>query len=558
MNGAELVIKLLKDKGIKQVFGYPGGAIMPVYDALYESGIEHVLSRHEQGAGFAALGNAKISGKPSVCIATSGPGATNLVTALADAQFDSIPMVVITGQVASDLMGTDAFQEIDMLGLSLAVTKHSFLVEHSSQLSSIFDQAFELAQSGRPGPVLIDLPKDIQLAPAVEQEIPPGKVIAPVVDIEKIKQAVTLIHESEHPVFYVGGGVSIAKAEDELNQLLEKYKIPSVSTLKGLGSVDTSNELYLGMLGMHGNPAANHGVQECDLLIAVGARFDDRVTGKLSGFAEGAKVIHFDIDPAEINKLRVADVAILGELKSGLQALMEQMSHENPERLEHWQQHVKKMKQEYRWTYNKSGDSIFAPLLLKQLSAKLGDKSIVTTDVGQHQMWTAQHMDFSRNNRLLTSGGLGTMGFGVPVAVGAQFAEPDTTVVVISGDGSFMMNVQELATIKRYGLPLKILLIDNHKLGMVKQWQQIFFEQRYSETDLSDNPDFAELAKAFGIQAETISKHQQVEEGLNRLLGSEGAYLLHIKIEESDNVWPLVPPGATNEQMMEKIYDAYI
>ncbi len=561
MNGAELVIQLLKDQGVSRVFGYPGGAIMPVYDALYESGIEHILSRHEQGAGFAALGYAKITGKPSVCIATSGPGATNLITAIADAQFDSIPMVVITGQVASEVIGTDAFQEIDMLGLSLAVTKHSFLVEKQQQLAPIVLEAFKLAQEGRPGPVLIDIPKDIQLHDAVisetlnEDSIQPAP---PAVNEESIKNAVALIHESKHPVFYVGGGVLIANAEDELNQLLEYAKLPVVSTLKGLGAVSLDNELNLGMLGMHGNPAANHTVQECDLLIAIGARFDDRVTGKLSGFAANAKVIHFDIDAAEVNKLRKADVSLIGELKPHLLALTNNLTEFKPEQYSHWRTHVVEMKKEYRWAYNKPGDAICARQLLMDLSGKITQPSIVATDVGQHQMWTAQHMSFSRQARLLTSGGLGTMGYGIPVAIGAQFAEPDSLVIAVSGDGSFMMNVQELATIKRYQIPIKILLLDNQKLGMVKQWQQIFFEKRYSETDLSDNPDFVQLAKAFNIETESISNKEQASDALDRMINSKGAFLLHIKIESTENVWPLVPPGATNEQMMEKIYDTYI
>ena len=571
MNGAELVIKCLQEQSVDRVFGYPGGAIMPVYDALYESGIEHVLCRHEQGAGFAALGYAKITGDPAVCIATSGPGATNLVTALADANFDSVPLVVITGQVSSEVIGTDAFQEIDMLGLSLAVTKHSFLVEKVEQLADIIHQAFQLANSGRPGPVLIDLPKDVQLAAANNSSVNENVDLTSTsnADEKEIYEAVQLIVKSEKPVFYIGGGVLIGHAEKQLEKLVEQLRVPVVSTLKGLGSVDASNDLYLGMLGMHGNPAANHSVQECDLLIAVGARFDDRVTGKLSGFAVNAKVIHFDIDAAEINKIRKADVSLLGELNTNLQLLFSQLERMQLESKQldfdenqhkPWRQHVLDMKQKYAWSYETTSDAIFAPALLKQLSETVSKKgpSIITTDVGQHQMWTAQHMTFGCDARLITSGGLGTMGFGIPVSLGAQFAEPNSTVVVVSGDGSFMMNVQELATIKRFQLPIKIVLMDNHKLGMVKQWQEIFFEKRYSETDLSDNPDFVQLAKAFDFAAETISSKDQVDDALTRMFETQGAYLLHIKIDEKENVWPLVPPGATNEQMMEKIYDAYI
>ncbi len=565
MNGAELVIRLLKEQGVTRVFGYPGGAIMPVYDALYESGIEHVLSRHEQGAGFAAIGYAAITGKPAVCIATSGPGATNLVTVLADAQFDSIPLLVITGQVSSDVIGTDAFQEIDMLGLSLAITKQSFIVDKPDQIEPILIKAMKLAQSGRPGPVLIDLPKDMQLASidATHHIDKTGDWNSPVqtkANINTIEQVVHLLEASEHPVFYIGGGVSVAKAERELNQLLDIVNMPVVATLKGLGAVKDTG-LYLGMLGMHGNPAANHTVQKCDLLIAMGARFDDRVTGKLSGFATNAKVIHFDIDIAEINKLRKADLSVQGDLKVNLQALLDYSGEFDSGKFSHWRSHVAAMKSEYAWKYKKPGDDIYAPGLLKKLSnrlLKLTTPAIVTTDVGQHQMWSAQHIAFNQSIRLLTSGGLGTMGFGLPVAIGAQFAEPESQVIAVCGDGSLMMNIQELATIKRYGIPVKIILIDNQKLGMVKQWQQIFFDRRYSETDLSDNPDFVQLAKAFDIEAVTIDMKQQVTEALTQLLESKKSFLLHVKVSSIHNVWPLVPPGATNEQMMEKIYDAYI
>jgi len=565
VNGAELVIRLLKEQGVTRVFGYPGGAIMPVYDALYESGIEHVLSRHEQGAGFAAIGYAAITGKPAVCIATSGPGATNLVTALADAQFDSIPLLVITGQVSSDVIGTDAFQEIDMLGLSLAVTKQSFIIEKPEQIEPVLIKAMALAQDGRPGPVLVDLPKDMQLAPIEAAHLESKakqrqKLIEMKADKNSIEQVVALLEASKHPVFYIGGGVSAAEAEPELNQLLKIVDLPVVSTLKGLGAVDDF-DLYLGMLGMHGNPAANHTVQECDLLIALGARFDDRVTGKLSGFATNAKVIHFDIDNAEIDKLRKADLSVQGDLKVNLQALLDYQGEFDSDKFNHWRHHVAAMKSEYAWKYKKPGDDIYAPRLLKKLSNRLlqsAEHAIVATDVGQHQMWSAQHISFNQRIRLLTSGGLGTMGFGLPVAIGAKFAEPDSQVIAVCGDGSVMMNIQELATIKRYGIPIKIILIDNQKLGMVKQWQQIFFEQRYSETDLSDNPDFIQLAQAFGIEAITIDKKQQVSGALKMLLESKKAFLLHVKISSTLNVWPLVPPGATNEQMMEKIYDAYI
>ncbi|WP_369309116.1 acetolactate synthase 2 catalytic subunit [Providencia rettgeri] len=546
MNGAQWLVQALRTQGVDTVFGYPGGAIMPVYDALYDGGVEHLLCRHEQGAVIAAIGYARSTGKTGVCIATSGPGATNVITGLADALLDSVPVVAITGQVASEFIGTDAFQEIDVLGLSLACTKHSFLVESIEDLPRVLAEAFAIANSGRPGPVLIDIPKDIQLQHAelspflmpVEQEMPSPEV--------EIQQARALLEQSEKPMLYIGGGVGMSGAVSELREFIAYTGLPSVSTLKGLGAVDPADENYLGMLGMHGTKAANISVQRCDLLIAVGARFDDRVTGKLNTFAPNAKVIHIDIDHVELDKLRQTHVALHGDAKALLPKLILKKT------ITPWQAEVQQLKKEFGWRYDHPGEPIYAPLLLKQLSDKMKPNTVVTTDVGQHQMWAAQHITVDAPENFLTSSGLGTMGFGIPAAIGAQVARPEDTVVCVSGDGSFMMNVQELGTIKRKQLPVKILLLDNQRLGMVRQWQELFFEQRYSETILTDNPDFVALASAFGIKGKRITDKSEVNAALDELLNSEGAYLLQVSINELENVWPLVPPGASNEKMMEK------
>ncbi|MGB5444576.1 MAG: acetolactate synthase 2 catalytic subunit [Psychromonas sp.] len=547
MNGAHFVVQALKQQNITQVFGYPGGAIMPLYDALYDGGVDHLLCRHEQGAAMAAIGYARATGKIGVCIATSGPGATNLVTGLADALLDSIPIIAITGQVASHLIGTDAFQEVDVLGLSLACTKHSFMVQSADQLGPIIEQAFKIAQSGRPGPVLIDIPKDIQLSEAVIHALSQPIVIEEKLDNSLVEQAVSMIQSAAKPLLYVGGGVGMASAVSELRDFINTAKIPSVCTLKGIGCIPHDASYFLGMVGMHGSKAANLAIQECDLLIAVGARFDDRVTGKLDEFAPFAKVIHLDVDAAEVDKLRVVELAINDDLKLVLPAMKTKTQILN------WQTHVAKMKMDFANRYDHPGTAIYAPALLKQLAEMKPADSVICSDVGQHQMWVAQHMFVDRPENHISSSGLGTMGFGIPAAVGAQLARPDNTVIAVSGDGSFMMNVQELGTIKRQKLPIKIVLIDNQRLGMVRQWQQLFFDGRYSETILTDNPDFVTLASAFDIPGETIVAKDQIQDALTRLLGSEGPYLLHVSISEAENVWPLVPPGAANDKMMESV-----
>ena len=554
MTGAELVIKLLQQHGVDSIFGYPGGAIMPIYDALYGSSVKHYLCRHEQGGAFSAIGYARSSGRVGVCMATSGPGATNIITSLADAMLDSVPVVAITGQVSQAVAGTDAFQEVDVLGLSLTVTKHSFLVKNVNDLAPTLIAAFKLAQSGRPGPVLVDIPKDVQLAQVSYTPLAttmPQAVNVPqapaALPLAQIELARSLLNQAQKPIAYIGGGVHMADALPQLQQFLATTQMPSVTTLKAMGSVERQNPNYLGMLGMHGTQAANLAVQQTDLLVCLGARFDDRVTGNLKKFAPHAKVIHIDIDPAEIDKLRRADCAMLGDLKALLPAISV------PTDCAPWQQHCQQLRLQYGWRYDHPGEQIYAPLFLKQLSERLPDNAVVSCDVGQHQMWVAQHMSFNSPRNHLSSGGLGTMGFGLPAAIGAKIARPQDTSVVVSGDGSFMMNVQELATIKRFRLPVKIIVVDNLRLGMVKQWQELFFDGRYSETDLSDNPDFVALAAAFAIPGHSISRKDEVADALEAMFTWPGPYLLHVKIDDKDNVWPLVPPGAANEDMMLEV-----
>lgn len=546
MTGAELVVAAIKQQGIKTIFGYPGGAIMPIYDALYEGGIEHILCRHEQGAAMAAIGMARSTKSVAVCMATSGPGATNLVTGLADAFLDSIPLVAITGQVASTHIGTDAFQEMDVIGMSLACTKHSYLVTDIHELAPTLTEAFEVAKTGRPGPVIVDIAKDVQLAEAPSITLPSfTPPPQPIVDTNELDKAKALISQCQRPVLYVGGGVQLAHATQTVRDFLQLNPMPAVSTLKGLGTIDRHHPFYLGMLGMHGTKAANLVVQESDLLIVVGARFDDRVTGKLDTFAPVAQVIHIDIDAAEFNKLRQTNAALRGDIH----AILPQLELKN--NISNWLHHSQALRSEFKWSYDHPGESIFAPLLLKQLSDMMPDTTMVSTDVGQHQMWSAQHIQPREPENFISSAGLGTMGFGLPAAMGAAVARPDDQSVLITGDGSFMMNIQELGTLKRRQIPVKMILMNNHRLGMVRQWQSLFFNGRHSETILDDNPDFITLAKAFNIPGKTITKKEEVEPALKELLASKTAYLLEVMIDEEENVWPLVPPGASNNDMLE-------
>ncbi len=549
-SGAQLLLESIAAQGVDMIFGYPGGAIMPVYDVLPKvKELRHILCRHEQGCGMAAIGYARATGKVGTAFATSGPGATNLVTAIADAYLDSVPVVFVTGQVTSDLMGTDAFQEVDIFGITLPIVKHSYIARDPADIPGMVAEAYFIAAEGRPGPVLIDLPKDVANALTTERHKwrPYPKVKPEMGQSDWIKKAEKLIQEAKKPLFYIGGGIAQGDGVAELRDLVERTEIPVVSTLKGLGSLPSDHPFYLGMLGMHGLKAANYAVQECDLLIVAGARFDDRATGKLDTFAPDAKVIHMDIDVAEIDKLRKTNVYLDGSLKKNLAAL-------NPgrSRCDEWRKLCFDRRTEHEWDYNAPGTMVYAPKLLHDLSRRAPDSAIFTCDVGQHQMWVAQHCYFDDPKDHITSGGLGTMGFGLPAGLGAKLGAPDRTVITVSGDGSIMMNIQELATLFRYDIPVKIVLLDNSVLGMVRQWQEVFFDKNYSETNLSDNPDFALVAKAFQIDAFTVNTRDEVDAGIDRLLAAKGPILMHVKIDPNENVWPLVPPGRSNADMMER------
>ena len=552
MNGAEYIIKKLEDEAIDTIFGYPGGCIMPVYDALLGSQIRHILCRHEQGAAFAANGFARSSGKIGVCLATSGPGATNLITAIADAYMDSVPMIAITGQVPTSLIGTDAFQEIDMLGLSLPITKHSYLVETIDELPAILDEAFYLAQEGRPGPVLIDIPKDVQLAQIHTSQTSFTKAIqrkpeTDLVDAEDIAQALALIEASERPLIYAGGGINLANAIAPFRAFVDTTGIPTVLTLKGLGNLPADHPLNMGMLGMHGSVAANQMVQECDLLIAVGARFDDRVTGKLSRFAPDAKVIHLDIDRAEAGKLRETHCRIIGNLHDSLQALTVRQNFST------WSNYCQQRNalDGYRTSHAEDTPINTPARFLNDLANKTSPEAIISCDVGQHQMWVAQHYPINHPRHHLSSGGLGAMGFGLPAAIGAQLAHPNQQVIAISGDGSFMMNLQELATIGRYRLPIKMIILDNQVLGMVRQQQELCYDRRYSEIDLSDNPEFTAVANAFNIPSVYLDELGDQEQKIADFLAIEGPALMHVPITSEKNVWPMVKPGDANDQIIK-------
>ena len=545
MNGALALIRALEAQGVDTMFGYPGGAIMPVYDALLDSGIRHILTRHEQGAALAAIGYARASGKVGVCMATSGPGATNLVTGIADAFLDSVPLVAITGQVPTSLMGTDAFQEVDVFGITMPIVKHSFLLRRASDVAETVREAFRIAADGRPGPVLIDIPKDVANG-VCEPDLRSVAAArsAPVPDATSLARANELIASCSRPIVYSGGGVISAGAERECRAFIEATGIPTVHTLKGIGTLPGEHELFLGMLGMHGLKAANIALQESDLLIVIGARFDDRATGKLAEFAPNAKVVHLDIDPSEMGKLRKADATVVGDLRLSIGGLTARPN------VAEWRARCAALKCEHDWDYHAPTKKIYAPRFIRDLSLAAGDDVSIACDVGQHQMWVAQHYLFRNPRRHLTSGGLGTMGFGLPAAIGAQFARPESTVICITGDGSIMMNIQELATIKRYNLPVKVLLFDNQALGMARQWQELFFTKRYSQVDLSDNPDFVPVAEAFGIPGLRVSAPDEVPDAIHRLINDDGPLFVHVPIDPAANVWPLVPPATSNANML--------
>jgi len=552
MNGAGLIVQTLEELGVDTVFGYPGGAIMPLYDALLEARFQHVLVRHEQAAAFAADGYARSSGKVGVCLSTSGPGATNLVTGLAGAHMDSIPVLAITGQVPQGLMGTDAFQEVDVLGITLPIVKHSFLPRSLEELAWMLPEAYALAAAGRPGPVLIDLPKDLLQAswhgskPRLLQ--PPATEPLDSQQEKELHRAARLLAKARRPLAYVGGGIAIAACEGALVAWLEETGIPAVTTLRGIGAVPGDHSQCLGMLGMHGSREANLAVQSCDLLIALGARFDDRATGKLAEFAPKAAVIHLDIDPAEQGKLRQAQVASCASFPSFF-STCRAVADLGP-----WWQELRGFARPGTSTNEAQAQhpgGLDPKRLLTALARELNQDTIVACDVGQHQMWVAQAYPFHSGRHHLSSSGLGAMGYGLPAAIGAQFAHPASRVLCVTGDGSLMMNIQELSTVKRYALPIKILLFDNQALGLVRQWQNLFFQGRISQVDLSDNPDFVAVAQSFGIPAIRLDSACQEDLAVALLRSRRGPLLIHVPVDPQASVWPLVPPGSPNHHMLE-------
>ncbi len=546
--GAALTIDLLQRQGVTHIAGIPGGANLPLYDALSRSPIRHVLARHEQGAGFIAQGMARATGEPAVCFATSGPGATNVLTALADAHLDSIPVICVTGQVPLPLIGSDAFQEVDIYGMSLPVTKHNFLVRSVDELLEVIPEAFRIAASGRPGPVLVDIPKDVQLAEAVFDDWPPpGRRADPAAaPPESVEAAVAAIEAAERPILYLGGGVIHAGAAELARSLAERSELPTVMTLMALGAMPDDHPLSLGMLGMHGAAATNHALHRSDLLIAVGARFDDRATGRLAEFCPRARVIHLDIDASEIHKVRRADIALRGDVGQTLEQLLLQVS---PQRRDEWQAEIMQLRRSHPsppW-----GETIERPQdLIRSVGHLLGPDAIVATDVGQHQMWTAQVYPFSRPRQWLTSGGLGTMGFGLPAAIGAALAQPQRPVVCISGDGSILMNLQELATAAEQGLNIKLILLNNGALGLVRQQQDLFYGGNRFASDLGVSPDFCAIARGFGWSTVDMAETGYDMETLAETLDRPGPQFIHVPIDGAERVYPMVPPGAPNHQML--------
>ena len=562
MTGAEAVIASLEAEGVETVFGYPGGQAIKMYDALYNSTqIHHVLARHEQGAVHEADGYARATGKVGVALVTSGPGATNTVTGIATAYMDSIPLVVITGQVPRSVIGTDSFQESDIVGITMPVVKHSYLLQSTDELTKTFREAFHIAKTGRPGPVLIDVPSDLASESMVFKY--PDKVNLPSYkptykgNNRQIKQAATRMAKAKRPILYAGGGIIASGATNELIALAELLQIPVVTTLMGKGAFPASHPLNLGPVGMHGSKYANLALMESDLIIAVGARFSDRVTGKFSDFAPSSDVIHIDIDPAEIGKVREAQIPIVGDVKGVFSGILSALSSQSSKpKTKAWLTQIDAWKQEYPLTESEVS-GIVPERLMKQLSAALNpEESVVVTDVGQHQMWAAQHIAREVPRSFLSSGGLGTMGFGLPAAIGAALGCPDKTIVCVAGDGSFQMNSQEMATAAIYGAPVKVLVMDNRCLGMVHQWQKLFYNQRYSATNLAENPDFVKLAEAYSWHAERIENPEEVEGALQRMFNTEGPYLLDVRISREADVHPMVAPGNALSDFVSDIDEA--
>ncbi len=557
-SGSEILLESLVRQKVEVIFGLPGGAILPLYDAMYSAGIRHLLVRHEQAAAFAADGYARVTGKPGVCLVTSGPGATNMMTALTSAMMDSIPVVAMTGQVPASLIGKDAFQEADTVGIATPITKRAFMVKSAADVPYVIQQAFEIAASGRPGPVLVDLPKSV-LVETTKPDYPPTRESHRVPrpgewTREQLQQAVEMIRESQQPVLYVGGGVISANASDLLRELAELTHTPVATTLMGMGAFPSRHPLSLGMLGMHGSYATNLAVSNCDLLIAVGARFDDRVTGRISGFAPNAKKIHFDIDPSEVNKNVNVDLSLVGDARETLQALVDELNKSGhkaamPER-EHWLKRIEAWRAEHPLTYDRYTNIVKPEYVIETVAELADDDAIIAVDVGQHQMWTAQFYNFRYPRTWLSSSGLGTMGYGFPAALGAQMAFPNRQVIAFVGDGGFQMTLNDLATMVQYRVPVKIVVINNRALGMVRQWQEIFFEKRYCDIDLNFSPNFAKLAEAYGICGRRVEHRADVKDAVRDFLSDREPGLLDFSVDPTENCYPIVPAGASIAEMI--------
>jgi len=560
INGARMLLECLHKVGVTDMFGYPGGAVIPIYDEIYSfEKIKHYFARHEQGAVHAADGYARVSGKVGVCLATSGPGATNLVTGIMTAHMDSIPLLAITGQVRSNLLGRDAFQETDIVGITVPITKGNYLVQNIKDIPRIIKEAYFIASTGRPGPVLVDIPNDIQQQEISYEEF--NKLFDKEVQLEgydptyvghpvQIKRALSLIKKAKKPLIIAGAGVIKSQASKELFELANKMDMPVTTTLLGLGAFPENHDLSLGMLGMHGTVPANYATDEADLVIAAGIRFDDRIAGNPSKFCERAKIIHIDIDPAEIDKNKKADVPIVGDLKNVLSEINKELE---PQDHKEWTDKVKEWKKEYPLAHRDVGkDKLLPQEVLKAINDILDGDTIVVTDVGQHQMWAAQYMTYKHANSIVTSGGAGTMGFGVPAAIGAQVGARDKKVVLIVGDGGFQMTLEEIMMIRQYNLPVKIVIINNSFLGMVRQWQELFKDRRYSFVDLECNPDFVKIADAYGIKSERLKTKADLENKLKDLILSDEGVILDCIVEKEENVFPMIPAGKTVSQMIGK------
>ncbi|HTU96752.1 MAG TPA: biosynthetic-type acetolactate synthase large subunit [Solirubrobacteraceae bacterium] len=557
MRAVDALMECLKAEGVDVVFGLPGGANLPTYDAFYDAGIRHILVRHEAGGGHAAEGYAKATGRVGVSLATSGPGATNLITPITDAMMDSVPVVFITGQVRTELLGTDGFQEADTIGITMPVVKHSFMIQHPLELPRTIHEAFHLARTGRPGPVVVDIPQDLSRADIPYEPVDdihlPGYQPTTEGNQKQIKLAAKALANSRRPVIYAGGGVVSANAAGELTELATADRFPVTCTVMGLGAFPGTHEQWLGMLGMHGTRTANYAMDEADLIVAIGARFDDRITGKLSEFAPRAKFIHIDIDPAEISKNVPAHIPIVGDAKNILPRLTAEYRalEADPARLEEWWTRVHKWQERHPLTYTDSTDSEIKPqYMIEALYEATRGDAIVVSDVGQHQMWTAQRYHFARPRRWINSGGLGTMGFGLPAAMGAQVGCPDDTVVCVAGDGSVQMNMQELATCAEEKIPIKVFIMNNGYLGMVRQWQELFWDKRYSQVEMGQYPDFVKLADAYGATGLRLTDKTTLVADMRDALALEGPVLVDVRVTREENTYPMIAPGQAARDMV--------